>query len=464
MLIDPALAACPVVYPMPAVVSSLCCGAFNLATFRFCGECGTQRPRVGALPDKLSGCVDWARVQANADRFAGEAAGTAHRTADDSTISSFAAFLSSLPNGGIDIMQAKPGHVVLYLGYRTSHTAAQTVMHDIACAELPGCGCPKMMKYSTLESLLRRLRRNLSEQAGCGDTHTDCPRTGLAGNPAAAPEVTRWVTAYTAAQKRAGITTTEVTPVFSFDTAKFALQCDSEFQGQVNRFYEDNDPGALRQSFLLLRMYAFALVDGATGQRPGDLAQTLCKRVISFPSGDGYILNFVSGKTYKDGHMFGLHRDSTSLPTCGFTALQRYFTFCEHVLGWNMTGEGYVFMDVKADGHMKDARLASPFKVATASTQLSALMKRAGVEGHHTMSGYRAGTAIRNALMGESLMSCMDSSYWKSGRTALHYLKLMEVLGHSGLKAKAKQETNISEAEYENIMSSPLRCVADLRR
>jgi hypothetical protein len=165
MLIDPALAACPVVYPMPAVVSSLCCGAFNLATFRFCGECGTQRPRTDALPDKLPGCIDWDRVHANADRFAEEAAATAHRAADDSAISSFAAFLSSLPSGGIDIMQAKPGHVVLYLGYRTSHTAAQTVMHDITCDEQPGCGCPKMMKFTTLESLLRRLRRNLSEQS-----------------------------------------------------------------------------------------------------------------------------------------------------------------------------------------------------------------------------------------------------------------------------------------------------------
>jgi hypothetical protein len=276
--------------------------------------------------------------------------------------------------------------------------------------------------------------------------------------------VLRWVTAYTAEQKRAGVTPAQVTPVFSFDTAKFATQCSTDFDAAMTTFHSRGDRVALRRAFESQRMRAYALVDGSTGQRPGDLAQTLCKRVISFPAGDGYLLNFVSGKTYKEGKMWGLHRDIASPTTCGFSALKQFFNFCESVLGWNMTSDGYVFMDVSSSGDIADARLASPFKVSTASAQLAAGMARAGVEGRRTMSGYRAGTAIRNALQGDTLMECMDKSYWKTGRTALHYLKLMDVLGHSGLKRSSADKTKLSESEYQTIMNAPLSCAAAFRR
>ena len=88
------------------------------------------------------------------------------------------------------------------------------------------------------------------------------------------------------------------------------------------------------------------------------------------------------------------------------------------------------------------------------------MCERAGIPGRHTLPGYRSGTAVTNALKGDSLMSVMDTSYWKTSRTALHYLKILEVLGHSGIAQRAQGQQQVTAEEYASIMNSPADCCA----
>ena len=56
-------------------------------------------------------------------------------------------------------------------------------------------------------------------------------------------------------------------------------------------------------------------------------------------------------------------------------------------------------------------------------------------------------------------MQAMEKSYWKTPSTALHYLKMFEVLGHSNVRTKAVVNAGVSEQQYQNVMNQPLRCI-----
>ena len=53
-----------------------------------------------------------------------------------------------------------------------------------------------------------------------------------------------------------------------------------------------------------------------------------------------------------------------------------------------------------------------------------------------TLHGFRSGAAISMALADVSLNDIMDHVRWKSSKTALHYIKLKQVLNPAGPAAK----------------------------
>ena len=56
-------------------------------------------------------------------------------------------------------------------------------------------------------------------------------------------------------------------------------------------------------------------------------------------------------------------------------------------------------------------------------------------------------------------MEAMEKSYyWKTPGTALHYLKMFEVLGHPTSKSHAV-EHGVTEEQYLAAMKQPLECV-----
>ena len=459
---DPVLAPCPVAAATPAIVTSLCCGSMCLANHRFCGGCGAARPLVQPLPHALHD-VNWQLVCLVANKHAVGAGASKHRAKEQAALDSFASFCASLPGGARSVVHASSVEVIWFLAWRATHGSGRTIVHDIACPAAGPCACPVLLKASTMGKLLGSLRRELDSVCGCsaGSRHS----LQEAANPAAAPAVERWLAEYENAQRRAGVTTTQVTPVFEFDTAKFAMQAMSEHHVAVTRWADTQpqraDSRELRDAFMLIQVRALALCDGRTGQRPGDLCQTLCRSTVRFPANDGFLFNWTAGKTYRDGHLFGMPMDTdVSSVTCGCQALESYVSFCKSVLKWDMSGGGYLFPAVTATGELRRLSPATPLSVSKASTLFAAVCVRAGIPGHHTLSGFRSGTAVTNALKGDSLMQVMDSSYWKTGRTALHYLKIMEVLGHSGTVRDARTAHSVTPEDYARIMDLPNGCYA----
>ena len=53
-----------------------------------------------------------------------------------------------------------------------------------------------------------------------------------------------------------------------------------------------------------------------------------------------------------------------------------------------------------------------------------------------TLHSFRSGAAVSLALEGVSLHEIMDHVVWKSSRTALHYIKLKQVVNPAGAAAK----------------------------
>jgi hypothetical protein len=452
-----ALAPCPVVAATPALVTSLCCGSVCLANHRFCGGCGAARPLTQTLPAALRS-VNWQLVCLVAAKHAAGAGATKHRAKEQAALDSFAVFCASLPDGAKSVAHAGAAEVIWFLAWRATHGGGRTVVHDITCAGTGACACPVLLKASTMQKLLGSLRRELAGVCGGVSGHSALAEST---NPAAAPEVERWLVEYEKAQNRAGVTTTQVTPVFEFDTAKFAVRAMSEHQAAVSRYADSSSVSDLRDAFMLAQVRALALCDGRTGQRPGDLCQTLCRATVRFPANDGFLFNWTAGKTYRDGHMFGMPRDTDAgSVTCGCAALEHYVGFCKGVLDWDMSGGGYLFPAVSATGELRRVSPLTPLAVAKASALFASVCERAGIPGRHTLSGYRSGTAVTNALKGDSLMSVMDTSYWKTSRTALHYLKILEVLGHSGIAQRAQGQQQVTAEEYASIMNSPADCCA----
>lgn len=401
---------------------------------------------------------NWDRVFSVANDIATAAATTTHRVKEGAEAKRFGEFCAALGQG-LHVSQASPQVIIWFLAYRASHSTGGTQVHAIDCpAPAAGCSCPVMMKYTTLEKVLGSVRRFLGSEWNMGDTYASEALGGASGNPAASAEVRRWLDAYIRRQKDAGVAIQQAQPVFSMDTAKFAMQCDFEANVAAAAYAKSAADSDLRLWFQLRQMHAFALTDGATGQRAGDLAKTLARRVVAFPDRAGLLFNWTAGKTYRDGHMYGVPRaDISQTETCAVRAIERYVEFCSSQLEWDMTA-GRLFPDVAPVGPLRAARLDAPMPIAAASAWLSQLMMRAGVDRHLTMSGYRSGTAIRHVLEGDNLMQAMEKSYWKTPSTALHYLKMFEVLGHSNVRTKAVN-AGISEQQYQNVMNQPLMCV-----
>lgn len=53
-----------------------------------------------------------------------------------------------------------------------------------------------------------------------------------------------------------------------------------------------------------------------------------------------------------------------------------------------------------------------------------------------TLHSFRSGAAVSLALVGVNLNEIMDDIGWKSSKTALHYIKLRQVVNPSGAAAR----------------------------
>lgn len=130
--------------------------------------------------------------------------------------------------------------------------------------------------------------------------------------------------------------------------------------------------------------------------------------------------------------MFAFKRGSNPL-ICPVRGLEMYFDVCK-LLRINLA-PGFLFRSISKSGGVCFSHLESSAAQARLSFYVSALVGKLS-SSHLTVHGFRSGAAVSLALRSVSLSEIMDHIGWKSSKTALHYIKLKQVVNPAGAAAK----------------------------
>ena len=159
--------------------------------------------------------------------------------------------------------------------------------------------------------------------------------------------------------------------------------------------------------------------------------------ILRFPDNLGFLINHIWTKSLRSGdaHVFAFRRGENAV-TCPVKGLEMYFNIC-----WLLRIElqpGYLFRSVMQEGKIISFKVVEP---QAAQARLNEYTNAEPVRGkltsdRYTLHGFRSGAAILLALAGVSFHEIMDHVGWKNGRTALHYIKLKQVVSPAGAAAK----------------------------
>jgi len=68
---------------------------------------------------------------------------------------------------------------------------------------------------------------------------------------------------------------------------------------------------------------------------------------------------------------------------------------------------------------------------------------------HFTLHGFHSGAAVSMALVGVDLHAIMDHVGWKRSETALHYIKLKQVINPAGAAARLADLPSDAGKDYK---------------
>ena len=322
----------------------------------------------------------------------------------------------------------------------------KTVVHRSRDCEgyLPSrsCDCPRRLAWGTVDSMIGRLRSSFLDSGRSGQD-----------NPAGHRSVMMLLQDLKSEQLSAGIAPVQAKPLFSRKLRVLSLEMLKVLRS------ESMEPGT---RFAVLRARAMLLLDAHSLKRGSELGQTLVQSVLRMPDDSGMLFNYVWGKTLRSGsaHVFGVLRlQSDAEVMCPIVALDAYVRGAEE-LGVSLSGpdaRGYLFRPWRGPGAPVGD---TPLSASQLGSDLSYWLSRCNINNGETMHGLRSGGAIEAAIRGSSLSQVMDRAFWRSTKTAAHYMKFWQVLSLSVAGASAPvSETGgaegsvLSASEYEALDS-----------
>ena len=186
-------------------------------------------------------------------------------------------------------LTASPEDVIKFLYYRDNN--GRTQVHRLGCSNLglhgiKDCGCPVRLAAGTLDSFVGKIRAFFNN---IGRPNLYVPGDA-SSNPCASPLVKEWLKASYCEQRRARITPHQAPPVFSDHLRYLVSVIRSRLDRPANGF--------LPERFALLRDMAFFLTQWFSGDRAGDLGQTVGKEVTRLECGS-FLYNHTMGKTIR---------------------------------------------------------------------------------------------------------------------------------------------------------------------
>ena len=400
---------------VPAVACPRC-NYPNDSSFNFCQMCGYQRSKTRKLSHHLPPKYSLNAIDTRLSDLNTAAVSTPYSKQKSSLRSELESFLHSLP-GNKTIFSATPRDVCRFLVWKDHK--GKTKVHGSDCSYqgqsgTSPCACPTRLSYNTVDSYIGKLRA-VFQEAGCkGDWISRLS----AGNPAADPEVKRYLRSITCEQLQARVIPKQAVPLFIQKLL------------QLSRFLENKlESDALRHKdiFIIGRDLAYFKLLFFSGDRGGDLGQLKSPEIIRFPDDTGFLFNHIWGNTLRGGNanVFGVRRHP-NLDVCPIRAIENHVSMSSK-LGLDLT-TGYLFRPTDRKGMVSNSPLAS----STAESRLRCYLKEWNIDEGETLHSFRAGCAITLALTGSPLADIMSHVGWHSPKTANCYMKIAHVLRSEG--------------------------------
>ena len=399
----------------------------NDENFRFCQQCGYARKESAGDPGNgqeiLAEKINEEAISERIVELAHQRGATKYARQKTSLEKEFAAFLASrsCPK---PLISAQPDDVIAFLVWKDR--AGKTKVHSTYCRSQRGasnaCDCPKRLAFATVDSMIGKLRSIFLDHGRGSDWITALNM----GNPAACRVVRRYLSDVREEQLKARVTPQQAEPVLIADVEVISRHILSKLQ--------DTRLLTQGQIFVLARDQAFLKCLFFAGDRAADLLSTVTQDILSFPDNSGLLLNHCLTKSLRsgDGNVFALKRGSNK-GVCPVWGLECYFKICR--LLRIKLAPGYVFPSVSKSGTISSA----PMESAAAQARLNQYVTetRPRLSGtRFNLHGFRSGAAVSMALAEVELHDIMDHVGWRTSKTALHYIKLKQVLNPAGPAAK----------------------------
>ena len=242
------------------------------------------------------------------------------------------------------------------------------------------------------------------------------------GNPAACRLVRNYLADVREEQLKARVVRRQAEPVLLGDLEVISCYIHTELLKAEHL--------SAAQVFVLARDQAVFKALFFAGDRASDLFQLKTADVFRLPDNSGLLFNHCWTKTLREGdiHVFAFKRGRNKI-ICPVWVIEVYVRMCA-LLKVTLT-PGFLFRPVLKSGAIS----AHPFDTVAAQARLDTYTKtlRGQLSGNRfTMHGFRSGAAVSLALAGVGVRDIMDHIGWKSSRTALHYIKLKQVMDPAG--------------------------------
>ncbi|CAN0147179.1 unnamed protein product, partial [Laminaria digitata] len=152
-----------------------------------------------------------------------------------------------------------------------------------------------------------------------------------------------------------------------------------------------------------------------TMKRGFELSVAVVSQVLQMSEGEGFIFNFLFGKTIRtSSQAVVVRRNLDCREICAVAAMVEYQQATES-LHW---GQGFLFPSVLESGEKGDLAL-TPAQMTTNQTHL----RPAGMEGkRYTMHSFRVRGAASHNMDGTAMDVLMEYVGWKSSTTARRYV------------------------------------------
>lgn len=292
-----------------------------------------------------------------------------------------------------------------------------------------------------MDSLIGKLRAIFADNDRGGDWF---PLLNV-GNPAADRTIKQYLVSVREEQLKAHVTPRQADPVILSDLEVLARHWQRRLQDSLQ------DPS---ETFIVARDQAIFKALFFSADRAADLLGIMTPTILRFPDNSGFLFKQVWTKSLRSGdsNVFALKRGSNSI-VCPVHGLDLYFNICR-ALSVDVS-TGYLFRAVSKEGLITTRVLEPPAAQARLNTYVTAIKGSLSNERLITLHGFKSGAAISMALVGVSLDQIKDHVGWKSSKTALHYIKLGQVVNPAGPAAKL--------ANLDSSVGLEYRCMDQLK-